>query len=217
MSAIPLKNGCFWVSGSTCTGKTTWTRKLIRFRDEMFEDSPEKVYYCYREYQPSIFHEIEEKEGVVFHQGLPALEKMKEWSREADERHVMVVFDDLQNSIVSNPEMPTAFGVLAHHCNMSLVALVQNLYPKGRWSKDVALNCCYVILMNNKRDRMQISTLARQLCPGKHRFFMESYEDSAVSRNYGYLFVNLHPSSPETHMLTTDIFPDEMTVIYRPK
>ena len=40
------------VYGATSSGKTSWTDKLLRCADEMFDQPIQKIVYCYGEYQP---------------------------------------------------------------------------------------------------------------------------------------------------------------------
>ena len=217
MSCVPFHcPSAYWVAGPTGSGKTVMTRTLIRHRSQMFEKPPVAVHYCYKEYQPVIFGEMEKQDGVMFHQGVPSMEKMKSWSRAVDGGHLLVILDDMQNEIVKNPEMATVFSVLSHHSNISVMCLVQNIFPQARYSRDISLNCGYMILMNTKRDRCQLMSLARQLCPGNTRFFMSAYDD-AVSEKYGFLLVDIHPATPAEHMLRSNIWPHQMTVVYRPE
>ena len=181
----------------------------------MFETPPVKVHYCYKEYQPQVFGEMEKKDGVLFHQGLPGLEKLKTWSQDVSGAHLLVVLDDMQNEIVKNQDMATLFSVISHHSNISVMCLVQNLFPQSRYTRDISLNCGYMILMNTKRDKLQLTNLARQLCPGNVRFFTSAFQDAVSSKSHGYLVVDMHPATPPEYMLTTNILPDEMTVVYK--
>ena len=54
------------VNGPSGAGKTEWIRKLLYHRDEMIMDPPEKVIWCYGEYQP-IFAQMP---GIEFVEGL---------------------------------------------------------------------------------------------------------------------------------------------------
>ena len=217
MSYIPFKTpASYWVAGPTGSGKTEMTRKLIHHRHKMFETPPVEVHYCYREYQSEVFSEMEKKDGVVFHQGVPTLETMKAWSQDVSGAHLLVVLDDMQNEIVKSQEMATVFSVLSHHSNISIMCLVQNIFPQARYSRDISLNCGYMMLMNTKRDRLQLTSLARQLCPGNVRFFTSAFEDAVSSKSYGYLVVDMHPATPPKYMLRTNIWPDEMTIVYKP-
>lgn len=218
MSCLKFKTpSSYWIAGPTSSGKTVTVSKLIRNRSQMFEDPPVRVHYCYKEYQPAIFGRMEKEDGVLFHQGAPTLETMKSWSREVAGRHVLIILDDMQNEIVKNVEMSTAFTVLSHHCNLSVMCLVQNLFPQARYSRDISLNCGYMLLMKTKRDRSQLMSLARQLCPGQVRFFMSAYDDAVSSENFAFLLVDIHPNTPAEYMLRSSIWPDQMTVVYRPE
>ena len=217
MSCIAFKTpASYWVAGPTFSGKTQLTRRIIRHRRDMFETPPVKVHYCYKEYQSEVFGEMEKRDGVIFHQGLPTLETMKNWSQEVSGAHQLVGLDDMQNEIVKSQEMATLFSVLSHHSNLSVMCLVQNIFPQSRYTRDISLNCGYMILMNTKRDKLQLTTLARQLCPGNVRFFTSAFEDAVSSKSYGYLVVDMHPATPAEYMLRTNILPDEMTVVYKP-
>ena len=53
------------------SGKSFWTFRLLREKENMFSFPPEKVLYCYGIYQP-LFEQMEkEMPFVSFHQGLP--------------------------------------------------------------------------------------------------------------------------------------------------
>lgn len=210
---------CFWLAGPTGSGKSYFTRTLIRNRDVMFQSKPVVVHYAFKEWQSSLFGEMQRKDGVHFHQGLPSTEQIKTWSQEVGGRHMLLVLDDLQHEVCTNSEMASVFSVLSHHCNISVLFLVQNVFAQGRASRDACLNCHYLILFNSKRDLLQVSNLARQICPGKNTFFMSAYEDAVSSRKYKYLVIDLHPTTPREYMLRTNIFPEdsELTWVYLPK
>ena len=60
------------VSGATCSGKIFSLYRLLCHKNEMFENPPQKVLYCYGIYQ--LFYEKMEKElpFITFQQGLPS-------------------------------------------------------------------------------------------------------------------------------------------------
>ena len=53
--------------------------------------------------------------------------------------------------------------------------------------------------------------LARQLYPRKSDNFLSTYEE-ATKRNYGYLFIDLKPKTPENQRLKTNILPEESSL-----
>lgn len=202
------------VSGATCSGKTTWLYRLLRHKDEMFDSPPQKVLYCYGIYQP--LFEVMEKElpFITFHQGLPSEDNLQVLS---DDRVCnLIILDDLMESVTSSPEMENLFVKGMHHRHLSVLYLNQNMYCKGKHSRTINLNTHVLVLMKNPRDVSQLQCLGRQAFLGKGAFLMEAYKD-ATSNPYGYLVLDFSPSGREEYRVRSKIFPDEDTVIYRPK
>jgi hypothetical protein len=90
----------------------------------------------------------------------------------------------------------------SHHRNLSVIAINQNLYfsndPTQRHS------CQYMILFNNPIDQQQIMTLARQMFPGKSSYLMDTFCET-VSKPYGYLLLNLKPTTPDNMRLLSNV------------
>lgn len=63
---------------------------------------------------------------------------------------------------------------------------------------------------------MQITCLAKQMYPGRVKYFQEAYTD-ATKEKYGYLFIDLKPDTPENFRLRTNIFPGETQFTYIPR
>ena len=96
---------------------------------------------------------------------------------------------------------------------MSVVFLVQNLFPKNKYARTISLNAHYMVLFKNPRDVGQFAVLAKQMYPSGSQFAVEAYKD-ATGCPYGYLLVDLKPDTDEQHRWRTNIFPDEMTCVY---
>lgn len=209
--------GTHYVAGSTGCGKSQYVGKLIHYRDQMFNESPSGVFYAYTEWQEDLFGRLQKQENVVFHEGLPNLQTIRGWSESVGGRHILLVLDDLQQAVTSSPDMVHLFSAMSHHLNISPILVTQNLFPRGRCARDLSLNCHFLALFDNKRDRLQLSTLGRQLYPGENRFFMSCYNDAVGKAPYSFLLVDMHPSTPREYMLRGGIFPDELTVVYQAK
>ena len=93
----------------------------------------------------------------------------------------------------------------SHHRNISIVYLTQNMLPKCKACKDIALNMQNLVLFNNPIDRQQVATLARIIYSSTSAMFMKRFEE-ASSRPYGYLVIDLKCSTSEQDRLQTDIF-----------
>ncbi|KAK3697504.1 hypothetical protein QZH41_002100 [Actinostola sp. cb2023] len=91
---------------------------------------------------------------------------------------------------------------------VSVIFLCQNVYFQGKIMRTLSLNAAYLVLFKNPRDKLQITTLGKQMYPGKTDQFLHKYE-AAVERPYGYLFVDLKPNTPEECRLRTNVLPND--------
>jgi GTPase SAR1 family protein len=128
------------VAGPSSSGKTWFVFRLIKHVDRLIVSAPEKILYCYGEFQPS-FSEFPE---VEFHEGLP------EVSRFDGQHRVLLIIDDLMNETDQN--VCNLFTKLSHHRNVSVVFITQNLYHRNRFVRTMNLNTHYIVLFKNPRD-----------------------------------------------------------------
>jgi hypothetical protein len=184
------------VAGPSTSGKTWFVFRLIKHVDRLIVPAPEKILYCYGEFQPS-FSEFPE---VEFHEGLPDV------SRFDGRQRVLLIIDDLMNEADQN--VCNLFTKLSHHRSVSVVFITQNLYHRNRFVRTMNLNTHYIVMFKNPRDANQVTTLARQMYPGKSKFVIEAFKD-ATKNPYGYLLIDLKPETDERYRIRTNIFPDD--------
>jgi hypothetical protein len=184
------------VAGPSTSGKTWFVFRLIKHVDRLIVPTPEKILYCYGEFQPS-FSEFPE---VEFHEGLPDV------SRFDGRQRVLLIIDDLMNEADQN--VCNLFTKLSHHRSVSVVFITQNLYHRNRFVRTMNLNTHYIVMFKNPRDANQVTTLARQMYPGKSKFVIEAFKD-ATKNPYGYLLIDLKPDTDERYRIRTNIFPDD--------
>ncbi len=60
----------------------------------------------------------------------------------------------------------------------------------------------------NPRDVSQMTTLAKQIYPGRVKFVQEAFADATSTPN-GYILVDLIQDTPEDLRLRTSILPDD--------
>lgn len=206
----PCSSMC--VSGQTGSGKTRFVYRLLHHLDSMYADEPPKrVLYCYGIHQP-LFDDMERQlPNLVFNPGLPSKELLEDLT--SDRHHSLIILDDLMHRVVQDMDMELLFTQGCHHRRLSVVFITQNLFPKGSKTRTIALNTYYLVLMKNARDSSQISTLGRQLYPGRARVLVDAYRD-ATKNPFGYLVVDTSPGGDDRYRLRTNIFPDEDTIIY---
>ena len=111
------------------SGKSFWTFRLLREKEDMFSSPPEKVLYCYGIYQ--LFDTVEkEMPFVTFHRGLPSEDMLKHLS--SSNRCNLVILDDLMDYVTASKEMESLFVKGVHHLHLTVLYINQNLYCKGK-------------------------------------------------------------------------------------
>lgn len=127
------------LSGPSSSGKTWFTKKLLHYKSEMFSHVPDKVIWCYSEYQQT----YQDVKDVEFYEGLYDLDKLD------TSQHTLIVYDDLADNDSTYKELVKVFTKKSHHRNMSVVFITQNLFTANKFSRTISLNAGYVVLMKS--------------------------------------------------------------------
>lgn len=194
------------ISGASGTGKTEWIKKLLKYKEQLIDEEPNHVLYCYGEINPEIMKL--KHQGIELFNGIPT--KADILQRPSG---MLLILDDLINDV--DPKfLEILYTRGSHHWNVSVITVTQNLFDKN--IKVPRINSHYIILMKNPQGLLQIKTLGSHLFPGKTKYFLESYENAVDSENYGYLVINMKPNLNDDFKLTSNIFPGEHFTIYLP-
>ena len=119
-------------------------------------------------------------------------------------RHLSKTWWSCEKMGKTDDRVTKLFTKKSHHCNMSVVYLLQNLFSKGKEHRTINLNAQYMVLFKNPRDTTVVSHLAKQMYPGDVRYMQEAFKE-ATSRPYGYLLVDLKHETPEHLRLPTNV------------
>ena len=191
------------VSGPSGCGKSSLVKAIIHH--EVIEPRPDKILWLYAEDQPL----YETMKNVEFIQGIP-----EDLETRFQRRHNNVlVLDDLMTQCHSDQRLTRLFSVGSHHKNLSIIFIIHNLFHYGKEMRTVSLNSHYIILFKNPRDRLQISTLARQMYPGQSQFLVEAFQD-ATQEAYGYLIIDLKPTTSDKLRIRTGMLPSDRQLVY---
>lgn len=195
-----IQPSTFLVAGPTGCGKSSWVAALLR--SNAFVPAVEKVYWCYSQYQ-TLYDEIAKTvPNVEFVPGLIDVHSLDSVTPK------VCVLDDMMTSITHSDTVAELFTKLSHHCNVSVVLILQNIFPRGRTSRTISLNAHYIILFKNPRDASQVNHLASQMYPGRSRFLKEAYA-LATALPHGYLCLDLHQATPESLRLRSRVLPSD--------
>ena len=195
------------VAGCTQSGKTVWVKSLLENAQKTISPPPQRLIWCYGQWQPSYFDMLRTMPGIEFNKGIPDDIDNADYL-DVSQRN-LIVLDDLMAQSGKDKRIADLFTKGSHHRNLSIIYIIQNIFHQGKEMRNISLNAHYIVLFKSPRDKQQISMLARQINPGKVQEFMRSYED-ATSRPHGYLMLDLKPTTSDQDRLKTNILPGEI-------
>ena len=193
------------VAGPRGAGKSEFVKRLLTYKDFIMTNAPERIVWFYGRYQPDLFQSLcKEVPNIEFYQGLPSnIESLFDRSK----RNLCII-DDLMQTASSNQTVEDLF-TNGRHLNLSVAFISQNLFYKGKNSRTISLNSTYIVVFKNPRDQSQIRQLACQMYPGKAKILQAAFEIETKEPHH-YLFLDLHPESPEFARMRGNIFPHDL-------
>ena len=193
------------IIGPSRCGKTSLVSDLLENKDTIMSPAPRKIIYCYSLYQPLFDYLKEKLEKIEFIKGLPNLDEIS---------NCLLIIDDLGHECIDNKEIVLLFTVGSHHRNISVILLTHNIFEKGKYMRTISLNCSYLIIFNNLRDKKQIKFLGTQLFPGESNYFTEILTDAFKTQERGFLIVDLLPDTIDEFRLKTFDFKNNKVFVY---
>ena len=194
------------VVGPSQCGKTHFIHKLLTHKCTTYPDKKSvRVVWCYNQWQPQydeIRRDLESK--IWFRQGLPEVEE--DLSNIPTSRHTIIVLDDLMAEAKDSPVVSKLF-TQGRHRNASVILLLQNMFPKGKYNTDISRNATYKVLFRSPGDRKQIDIMADQTFAKARPRFMQAYHRETV-RPYGYIVVDNHPRTTGEHQVVANVLGD---------
>jgi len=194
------------ISGPSRCGKTEWTLKLLKHRNEMIKPNVEQIIWCYGS-KGTIPRVREVCDNVTFVQNLPNIDDM--------DRSIpkLIIMDDLQ-TMATDGTVARIFARESHHNNISCIFIVQNAFGKQNDMRDASLNTMYRVIFPNPIDKLQLHILGRGFKPKHPSFFADCLEDRKKETDYGYILVDYTPKTKDVMRVRSNIFPGENNLVY---
>ena len=101
----------------------------------------------------------------------------------------------------------------SHHCNVTILYLVQNMFDQGRRSRTVSLNSHYTVVFHNLKDQSQFWRMARYTLPKNSYCLIDAYANATV-KPFGYLVIDNSPKCDPIFWFQTYIFRGELPTVY---
>ena len=192
------------VVGPTQCGKTYFVQQLLTKNCiEYPSEKPTQIYWFYNQWQPR-YDTLKRalKKKIQFTQGLPDLsEDLHEINPEYNN---ILVFDDLMSQAIDSPVLSQLF-TQGRHRNASVILLLQNMFPKGKYNTDISRNAQYLVLFRSPSDRKQIGIVAERIFAKDRPKFMSAYVQE-TAKPYGYVVIDNQPKTASEKQVVSDVF-----------
>lgn len=181
----------------------------------VFSPCPSKLYMIYSEDQP-IYDEIRKLTNFKTIEFIKGSKDVLESYNFEGISDCILVIDDLMSEIVNDKRINNVFTKFSHHRNISVITLLQNLFPRGTHSKDIRLNLHYCIIMKSFTLEEQVNTIGYLTFRKTPKFLSSAYEKATVD-DYSFLVLVQHPKQERQFRVLSDIFPGEYLSVYVPE
>ena len=200
-----------FVAGPSWCGKTELIQNILQNLNTLVDKQIDRIVLCYNEWQDK--YEILKymERPIEFVQGTVNINDFD------NSINNLIILDDLMSKCKESSDILDLFTIKSHHRNISVFLVTQNIFIKGKWTRDLNLNSSYMIIFRNIRDVTQISTLARQMFPGKTKDFLRVFDDAtSADDDHGYVFLDLNPGVSQDLRIQGNIIekPDRPRIVY---
>lgn len=126
------------VEGPSKSGKTEFVKKLVE-NTHWISPSPEKIIWCYREWQPA-YESLQHR--VKFIRNIS--EDDEKLVADINTRHLLS-FDDMMGGRAIE-SIVDWFTRKVHHRNTSVIYITQNVFDRAAQHRTISLNAHYLVL-----------------------------------------------------------------------
>ena len=145
------------------------------------------------------------KEKIMKLEYFPSIQEINEYG---DNLSKLILLDDVYITALSNKNV-ISYYTHGRHSQISPILLSQNLFAKGKFSRDLILNCSHIILLRT-RDLSQLSILSRQIYgKGFSNKIPDVYNFIAKKYKFPHLLIDLTGTVNEKLELRSNIIDSE--------
>ena len=206
------------IYGPSKSGKTYFVKDLILNRDAVFKMQEEgkrfkKIFYFYGSVFQPIFQSIQEELGemIVFNKGFP--KQPFENIILPENRPAMVIFDDLETEIQDNESAQNLITRGSHHMDLTVVMIMQSIYPRGKNSANMFSNFDVSIYFHYSGEDHRLLLRFRAFFHDKKSGddLLNQYKEW-TSKKGGYMVIDKHSDLEDKNLfqIRTGIFPSDL-------
>ena len=188
------------MSGKSCFVKVLLERDHIEYENHR---KCRKIHWFYEQYQ-DMFKEMKRSLGqdIYFQEGHPTFQL--DLSGIDPKYNNIIVLDDLMDLAVDSPIISKLF-TQGWHRNASVILLLQNAFPKGKYNTSISRNAQYMALFRCPADRRQIGIMAERIFDKTKPLFMQIYNEITV-KPYSYVLVDKKADTAVHRQIISDVF-----------
>lgn len=183
------------VAGPSGCGKTTFIEKLLN-NVALIQPQIKKVIWCNAEQNALPTH--------VSNKNIEYLNFIPENFTNTTNDPTLIVLDDMMLNAFSK-QVCELFTKGSHHRNFSVILVTQNVFHQGKFCRDISLNCKYLVVFKNPRDKSQFIHLAKQIYPENSSELLKIYKET-TQVPHSYLLIDLTQDINEALRFRIDIF-----------
>lgn len=128
-------NSNIFVTGQSHAGKSTFVFSLLKHL-ELSESDIKHILYVFGIWQP-LFEQMETVvNSITFHQGIPDKNILERFSNEHGS--ILLVLDDVMGQGTNNVELMNLFATYSHHMGITVIFLLQNIFPPGKYMRTIS-------------------------------------------------------------------------------
>ena len=168
----------------TQSGKTYFVQQILKHNRIVYEEQKStRIFWYYNQWQ-ECYEKLKKSLGksILFERGVPEL---SEDLCEINPRYNnIIILDDLMAEATDSPVVSRLF-TQGRHRNASVILLLQNMFPKGKYNTDISRNAQYLALFRSPSDRKQIGIIGERMFDKNRVHFMNAYYKE-TEKPYGY-------------------------------
>ena len=181
--------------GCSGSGKTTTVLRIVKER--LVDPMPTKIFYMYGAYQKEfdVWQNSKSLPKITFVEGLD----LGVIDQHAEPK--LLIIDDLILDL--DKQLAQHFIAGSSHKNTTTIFMSHSLFLNNELYRLISNNSQYIILMKNKRNISQVSTLGRQILGPRQDLLLAAYK---YTKPFGFVLLSFHPLVPEELLVTADFF-----------
>lgn len=192
---------CAIVAGPSSAGKTSWIANLLKHEEQLISVRYDYI-IVFVGIETPIIKELElHLEGRLrIIKGIPDhVETLIN-----AEKNGLFIFDDLMGSITKQAQISQIFTCFSHHCNLSCIIILQNLFCDGKERTTFMRNSQYLVLFNNPLDQTVPFILSHRIKPSRKSTVVKMMFH--VMSTYRYILIDGKQDTPESARFRSDLF-----------